>query len=69
MVKQMEWCVRGMSVRAVRESEKRLAEQRERGGVSVVANLRPFLMAKSPAVRMEAEAGSLQAVAVDYSRV
>ena len=41
----------------MRESEKRVTEQ---GEVSVVANLRPSLMAKSSAVRMEAEASSLQ---------
>ena len=44
-----------MSWRAERESEKRMTEQ---GEVSVVANLRPSLMAKSSAVRMEAETGS-----------
>ena len=59
MVKQREWCVLGrgrrMSWRSVRESEKRMIEQ---GGVSVVANLRLFLMAKSSALRIEAEAGS-----------
>ena len=33
--------------------------------MSVVANLRPSLMAKSSAVRMKAEAGTLQAVAVE----
>ena len=52
-----------MSWRAVRESEKRVTEQ---GGVSVVANLMPSLMAKSFAIRMEAEASSLQAVAVEH---
>ena len=51
-----------MSWRAERESEKRVTEQ---GEVSVVANLRPSLMAKSSADRIEAEAGSLQAVAVE----
>ena len=51
-----------MSWRAERESEKRVIEQ---GEASVVANLRPSLMAKSSAVRMEAEVGSLQAVAVE----
>ena len=55
-----------MSWRAVRESENRVTEQ---GGVSVVANLRPSLMAKSSAVRMEAEAGSLQAVAVERTGI
>ena len=44
-----------MSWGAVRESEKRLIEQ---GRVSAVANLRLFLMAKSFAVRIEAEASS-----------
>ena len=48
----------------MRESEKRVTEQ---GEVSVVANLRPSLMAKSSAVRMEAETGSLQAVVVEHT--
>ena len=52
-----------MSWRAVRESENRVIEQ----GVSVMANLRASLMAKSSAVRMEAEASRLQAVAVECS--
>ena len=51
-----------MSPTGVRESEKRVIEQ---GEVSVVATLRPSLMAKSSAVRMEAETGSFQAMAVE----
>ena len=55
MVKQREWDVRGrwrwMNWRAVWESEKRVIEQ---VGASVVANLRPSLMAKRFVVRMEA---------------
>ena len=50
----------------MRESEKRLIEQ---GGVSVVANLRPSLTAKSFAVRMEAEASILQSVAVECTGI
>ena len=42
-----------MSWRAVRKSEKRMTEQ---GGVNVAINLRPSLMAKSSAGRMEAVA-------------
>ena len=55
-----------MSWRAVRESAKRVTEQ---GELSVMANLRPSLMPKSSAVRMEAEAGSLQAVAVERTGI
>ena len=66
MVNQRECCVRGqwrrMSWRAVRESEKRVIEQKR---VSVVAKLRSSLTTKSSAVRMEAVTGNLQAVAVE----
>ena len=51
---------RRMSWRADNESEKRAMEQ---GEERVKANLRPSRMAKSSAVRIEAMAGNLQAVA------
>ena len=55
-----------MSWRAVRESERRVTEQ---GEVSVVANLRLSLMTKCSVVIMEAEASSLQAVAVERTGI
>ena len=69
MGKQREWCVQGqwcrMRCRAVRESEKRVISK----GMSVMANLTPSLTDKSSAVRMGAEAGNLQTVAVECSGV
>ena len=49
----------------MRESEK-VIEQR---GVSVVANLRPSLIAKNSAIRMKAVASSLQAVVMKWTGI